>query len=67
MTNFKLDFLTAIQNYKYIRRTSDIQMWEDLGYYDYWFEVAVIHERSTLYYGINLQDILAEDWEGKNE
>ncbi len=60
-----MNFLNAMKKGKHIRRKSKITDWENIGYSDYWYSVKELYKKGLMFFGIDIEDILANDWEVK--
>ncbi len=60
-----MNFINAMNKGKRIRLKTDIAMWEEVGYYNYWFNVKQIRKKGNDYFGISIKDILNPNWEIK--
>lgn len=61
-----MNFINAMKKGKRIRRTSQIDMWIEAGAPNYWYTVSLIKSKGLDYHGIDLNDVMATDWEIKD-
>ena len=63
-----MNFTNATNKSKYVRRKTQVAMWERLGEHNFWYEVKELYKYGLQYWGLdNMEDITATDWETRNK